>query len=252
MRLAEHCIYTIVTRDVLDEVALAQSPLRRSEGKSWATAVRLLAEARRRSLDLPIVIADAKDCSRLLYWGLLTDIAVAGSSTTYTADRLRPIRGIHAPQELVLLSSGEFIAQYFIRSYALCVTPQFLVDSPEDFTQEVFVSPEEGPSPELLVEGRAIRVTVNAYERNPEARRKCIEHFGCRCSVCGFEFSARYGELGDNFIHVHHVSSISLAGGEHVVDPVRDLRPVCPNCHAMLHRADPMLTIEDLRARLRS
>ena len=49
----------------------------------------------------------------------------------------------------------------------------------------------------------------------------------------------RYGSLGDTFIHVHHIQPLSEAGAERDVDPINDLindlRPVCPNCHSMLH-----------------
>ena len=54
--------------------------------------------------------------------------------------------------------------------------------------------------------------------------------------VCEFNFEAFYGERGKGFIHVHHLSSLAEIGQEYEVDPVNDLRPVCPNCHAMLHR----------------
>jgi hypothetical protein len=109
--------------------------------------------------------------------------------------------------------------------------------------------PEEVP-PVGLVEGASRKVTVNAYERNPEARTACIRHWGTSCVVCGFNFGVRYGDLGKDFIHVHHLVPLAKVGNEYLVDPVADLRPVCPNCHAMLHRTDPPCSIEDLKAKL--
>ncbi|MCC6804116.1 MAG: HNH endonuclease, partial [Anaerolineae bacterium] len=91
------------------------------------------------------------------------------------------------------------------------------------------------------------QVTVNRYERDPKAREACIQHYGTSCCVCGFDFGVFYGEIGKTFIHVHHLNPISTQDGTHQVDPIRDLRPVCPNCHAMLHRETPPLTIEHLR-----
>ena len=89
---------------------------------------------------------------------------------------------------------------------------------------------------------------MNAYERNPEARRRCIEHYGAKCVVCGFDFGAVYGGVAEGLIHVHHLKPISEVGEGYVVDPVEDLRPVCPNCHAVIHlRTDPPNLIEDLR-----
>lgn len=96
------------------------------------------------------------------------------------------------------------------------------------------------------------RVLVNRYERDREARQACIEAHGLRCKVCEFDFEAAYGSLGAGFIHVHHVVPISQVGGDYNVDPVRDLVPVCPNCHAMLHRPpDRVLTVAELKQRLR-
>jgi predicted HNH restriction endonuclease len=111
--------------------------------------------------------------------------------------------------------------------------------------------PEEVGRDIALTEGTVRRVLVNAYERNPEARRKCIEHYGTSCYICGFNFGAVYGEVVKDFIHVHHLSPVSEIGGEYVVDPVEDLRPVCPNCHEVLHCRVPAFSIEEVRAFLR-
>ena len=98
-----------------------------------------------------------------------------------------------------------------------------------------------------LMEGALRRVVSSEYERNPAARVACIEHYGASCVVCGFSFESMYGEFGRGFIHVHHLTPVSAIGKEYRVDPIADLRPVCPNCHAMLHRQDPPVTIEELR-----
>lgn len=97
------------------------------------------------------------------------------------------------------------------------------------------------------VEGAKKTITVNAYERNSAARMKCIEEKGLNCVVCGFHFLFMYGELGREYIHVHHNKPLSEIGEEYVVDPISDLTPVCPNCHAMLHRQNPALSIEELK-----
>jgi 5-methylcytosine-specific restriction protein A len=102
-----------------------------------------------------------------------------------------------------------------------------------------------------LHEGARYRVTVNAYERDPHARARCIEEHGTSCVICGFSFVAAYGPVGDGFIHVHHVRPLSEIGEEYEVDPIQDLRPVCPNCHAMLHRRVPAYSIDEVRAFLR-
>lgn len=111
--------------------------------------------------------------------------------------------------------------------------------------------PEEVEHPELVTEGAKKTVVVNRYERNLSARLRCIEKWGVSCSVCGFNFEKVFGELGAGYIHVHHLVSLSEVGKEYQLDPVADLRPVCPNCHAMLHRTGETLSIEVLKRHLR-
>ncbi len=92
---------------------------------------------------------------------------------------------------------------------------------------------------------------LSIYERNPYARQRCIEHYGCRCSVCGFDFEKVYGEVGSGFIHVHHLKPLSEIRKEYVIDPIADLRPICPNCHAMIHNGTKIMTIAALEALIR-
>jgi 5-methylcytosine-specific restriction enzyme A len=111
-------------------------------------------------------------------------------------------------------------------------------------------SPEQVPRGDYR-EGAVRQVLVNAYERDRSARQACIEHFGLACAACGLDFEEKYGAVGAGFIHVHHIVPISELGPDYALDPIQDLRPVCPNCHAMLHRQRPPLSIDALRALLR-
>lgn len=111
--------------------------------------------------------------------------------------------------------------------------------------------PDELDGEETYFEGAKKTVVVNSYERCPEAREKCLRHWGPSCRVCGFNFHYFYGEIGRGYIHVHHLKPLSEIGEGYKVNPVDDLRPVCPNCHAMLHREKPPLSIEELSARVR-
>ena len=124
--LFESCIYTIAHADKLRAVAASGGNGVLTESKRWVSGRRLLEDARQSQLDMPIVFADATDCSRLLFWAVLTRIDNTTKGTQYCFERLQSIRGNHAPQELALLSTGEKIAPAFIRPYALCKTPRFL------------------------------------------------------------------------------------------------------------------------------
>lgn len=111
-------------------------------------------------------------------------------------------------------------------------------------------APSASPPATTLPEGAHRKVTVNGYERNPLARAACIAHHGHRCKVCGVDLGARFGEIAEGFIHVHHVIPISSIGRAYEVDPIRDLVPVCPTCHTILHLRVPPLTVAEARVLL--
>ncbi len=89
-----------------------------------------------------------------------------------------------------------------------------------------------------LFEGAKKQITVNAYERNPKARSLCLQIYGCKCCVCGFDFKEFYGDIGIGYIEVHHIKPLNEISEEYIVNPINDLRPICPNCHSMLHKAN--------------
>lgn len=109
---------------------------------------------------------------------------------------------------------------------------------------------EEVVDLDSIFEGAIKKIAVNVYERSAQARRKCISFYGNTCIVCGFDFELTYGELGKAFIHVHHIKPLAEIKEEYTVDPIKDLRPVCANCHAIIHRVSPALSIEQLREAL--
>ncbi|HJT76981.1 MAG TPA: HNH endonuclease [Gemmataceae bacterium] len=116
-----------------------------------------------------------------------------------------------------------------------------------------FLLPEEiAATLPPLVEGAVCRVSVNAYERSPEARQRCIAAHGTSCCICGFSFGAMYGEVAEGYIHVHHLRPLSEIGGAYRVVAEEDLRPVCPNCHAVLHRRIPAYSIAEVQSFVRS
>jgi 5-methylcytosine-specific restriction protein A len=99
-----------------------------------------------------------------------------------------------------------------------------------------------------LPEGAKTRVEVNRYERNPANRAACIAAHGTRCKTCGFDFAEVYGPIGDDYIEVHHTTPVSAMGSAYVVDPTREMVPLCANCHAVVHRRNPPLSVEELIA----
>lgn len=101
---------------------------------------------------------------------------------------------------------------------------------------------------EVFEEGRLKKIFINKYERNKEARDACIRVKGTKCAICSFSFDMKYGELGKDFIHVHHLIPLSMIRENYKIIPAEDMIPVCPNCHSMIHKLpDGIYTVEELK-----
>lgn len=85
-------------------------------------------------------------------------------------------------------------------------------------------------------EGKPSRVYSTRYERDPKLRQQAIEIHGVTCKGCGFNFGETYGEYAKGIVHIHHVVPISELQEVCLVNPGTDLVPLCPNCHAVVHR----------------
>ncbi len=151
------------------------------------------------------------------------------------------------------------------KSFQIRVTKMPVFENGEDYPEEAYkwgsmlvgmilsladIVPVEEDVPVTrkgYTEGDIQRVETNRYERNPLNRKLCLAAKGFDCIVCGLNFEKKYGRIGRQFIHVHHVVPVSKLGPGYVIDPIKDLVPVCPNCHAMLHRSDPPLLPEVLK-----
>ncbi len=173
------------------------------------------------------------DTSELIYqsWSdaLLVEVKRAKSS---------PYRKFHEPLMYKMVVDVNFRAEVLDMAYA-------------ESKPRLGLLPEQIDEPQEFYEGVSKPITVNAYERNPQARNVCIEHYGAKCIICDFVFQEKYGEVGKGFIHVHHIKPLGEIGAEYQVDPISDLCPVCPNCHAMLHMRKPPYSPNELRAILK-
>ncbi len=100
-------------------------------------------------------------------------------------------------------------------------------------------------------EGNPVEVRQTRYEREPKARKACLDRYGYSCKACAIDFEQRYGEIGREYIHVHHIEPLSSTGTRRKIDPIVDLIPLCPNCHAMIHKLPDRQTLDELRSRIR-
>lgn len=103
------------------------------------------------------------------------------------------------------------------------------------------------PEDEPRKEGDLKLSTTRKFERSRINRAICLRHHGFRCQGCGLLLQEIYGPLGANVIHVHHIVPVSKMGGSYVLDPKTDLIPLCPNCHNIVHRTEPPVSIGALR-----
>lgn len=96
-----------------------------------------------------------------------------------------------------------------------------------------------GPLPGSLPQ-QALRWSLaSRFEHDPDAARICLVHHGTACSVCGLDPEAVFGPEGAGVLQVHHVVPPGILTAEYELDPVTDLVPLCPTCHAMAHNRFP-------------
>jgi len=157
--------------------------------------------------------------------------------------RLTPDQGMLTRDELV--GASEFSKNQIMTVRQGSVFP--MSDDEFSFIQSLWNGVGETLIRKEFKEGSVRQIISKRYERNPKAKAECLNHFGYDCQGCGMNFEKTYGEVGKNFIHVHHVIPISKKEGSYDIDPVKDLIPLCPNCHSVVHRRKDPYTIEELK-----
>lgn len=105
---------------------------------------------------------------------------------------------------------------------------------------------------EEFPEGRVLYRLHRARERSASLRdnaKAAALKKGKRlaCVACDFEFADKYGDVGRGFIECHHTRPVSeLADGAKT--RLKDVALLRSNCHRMVHRRRPWLSMDDLRA----
>lgn len=142
---------------------------------------------------------------------------------------------------------------------AKLIPKELMIDGDEYFAVDLIENPElKVNAPQVTLnhqpeywEGNQTTQLTTSYERNPDARAACLAKKGHSCEVCEFNFRETYGELGGDYIHVHHTVRVADRQGLYKVNPTEDLVPLCPNCHAMTHKRIPPYSTEELKAIIR-
>jgi 5-methylcytosine-specific restriction protein A len=101
---------------------------------------------------------------------------------------------------------------------------------------------------ENTYEGKKVVCYTTRYERSAKNRDAAIKIHGTVCQGCGFNFEQTYGEIGKDYIEVHHVKPLCEGEGAEGVNAATDLICVCANCHHMIHRRkDSVLSLKELQ-----
>ena len=95
-------------------------------------------------------------------------------------------------------------------------------------------------------EGRPDQVLLTRYERSRINRAIFLAYHGYDCKACEINLVDQYGSVAHEYIHVHHVQPLALAG-PYVPDPINDMVPLCPNCHSIAHLQNPPYSVEEIR-----
>lgn len=119
-------------------------------------------------------------------------------------------------------------------------------------TRKLYIYTED----EEVKEGQSSVALVNVKARSRKLREAALAHYTqngkIACHVCGFDFQEYYGELGSGYIQMHHERPICQYSDEgfeeYLGDAVENMKPVCANCHCMIHRSKGApITIEELK-----
>lgn len=129
-----------------------------------------------------------------------------------------------------------------------------LMNGAKDLKEKYILTAGEVKNSAGYKEGTLKRVFVNSYERSKRARRECLNHYGRKCYACGIDPNKTFAFLGklkvdfDNgIIQVHHKIPLSQIPRAYKIDPIKDLVPLCPNCHSIVHLQDPPISVENIK-----
>lgn len=240
MNLAPICVYTIIHPARLDEHRRKRKPL--TEKTRWTRIRAALDDAHHENADVIVLFADARRIDGLFAWGPLEHLRV-DETTEFSLRGVYAFDERHRHTELTSAASGNRISDAYIRPYLPCQTPAFM-------TRIATAPVPWAYDREAFLEGREVLRAHRARERSRELREAKIRAApALRCEVCDFDFGATYPVVGDGFIEVHHVSSLSERGPGGGTTTLDDLALVCANCHRMLHRSE--IDIDELRGIVR-
>lgn len=117
-----------------------------------------------------------------------------------------------------------------------------------DFTPVEFLDDDTGALEGGLLERLSRKRERNRTLRNQKIKKVQAAGLPVACEACGFDFGRVYGERGEGYIEVHHVVPLHVTGLSRT--GLSDLALLCANCHRMIHKKSPWLSVDELRSLL--
>lgn len=174
--------------------------------------------------------------------------ASAGISTQLLVDGRENFRNLeNSPWESLELTLHKKFENYEDATNCLKLTVMMIFSIMIPLITEESENLLEEVSIEYQEEGRKTSSIVNKYERSRVNRAIALEIHGFICAACGLRMADLYGPIGEGVIHVHHLQPVSSMEAPRVLNPATDLIPLCPNCHTVVHRKNPPLSIAELQ-----
>jgi 5-methylcytosine-specific restriction endonuclease McrA len=139
--------------------------------------------------------------------------------------------------------------------YLTKATPRFVALLFDALGLEASIASNASTSPDDqhtdYAEGQRRRREAFFFARNRHLAADAKAYYGCRCRVCGFDFEIAYGDLGRGYIECHHLNPLSERSeqewDESLKSSIADVAVLCANCHRMVHRRRPALSLDELK-----
>lgn len=166
----------------------------------------------------------------------------------YSVEELLSISSFIKSHDDILAGRNGHISSKAIEAYIRFYATKLGIDLSEVQLPEIEVPTEQDDeeNEKQRMEGRMTEAKVLRRQRNRYARQKCLEDSGYTCYVCGFNFEKVYGDIGKNFLEVHHTKPLATYDDEHPI-PQSELCALCSNCHSMVHRKKEVMDVDELK-----
>lgn len=239
--LFKSAIYVNAGSDRLQDASRGNKPSKPiTENKRWIKGQKLLAQARARKEELPLIFTHLY--AQLTFWALTRKIILHDFTTEYQFADLRPLSG-YRRSDLVVESTGAPLPDRFIRSYALVRTPDFLFAqaAAESVALDGFI-PGSAELPETATPPGRAPSTVSRILRDTILVASLKRKYDFQCQLCATRLELPRGFY---YCEAHHIRPLGEPHGGPNTES--NLVIVCPNHHVLLDYGSIPLSTDSFR-----